>query len=78
MLYFRVSLTIAFDFACNSAGTEKLPDDDAHVSKHIALAELNSKLLENQCTCWLFITNIYKHSFPIFLALSIPSCYVQL
>jgi hypothetical protein len=26
-------------FACNSAGTEELPDDDTHVSKHVGAAE---------------------------------------
>jgi hypothetical protein len=26
-------------FACNSAGTEELPDDDKHVSKHVEAAE---------------------------------------
>jgi hypothetical protein len=26
-------------FACNSAGTEELHDDDTHVSKHVGAAE---------------------------------------
>jgi hypothetical protein len=26
-------------FACNSADTEELPDDDTHVSKHVGAAE---------------------------------------
>jgi hypothetical protein len=29
----------AIRFACNSAGTEELPFDDTHVSKHVGAAE---------------------------------------
>jgi hypothetical protein len=31
-------------FACDSAGTEELPDDDTHVSKHVGAAEQNNTM----------------------------------
>jgi hypothetical protein len=40
---------------CTDRCTEELPDDDTHVSKHVGAAELNNKLLKNQCIRWLFI-----------------------
>jgi hypothetical protein len=43
-------------FACNSAGTEELPDDDTHVSKHVGAAEWNSKTLK-----LVHLLVIYKH-----------------
>jgi hypothetical protein len=63
-------------FACNSAGTEELPDD-MHVSKHVGAAEYNDKLLKNQCMCWLFI-NIYVYTFSASLILfTFHSCLIN-
>jgi hypothetical protein len=31
-------------FSCNPAGTEKLPDDEARVSKHVAVVEWSNEL----------------------------------
>jgi hypothetical protein len=43
-------------FACNSEGTEELPDDDTHVSKHVGAAKQNNKLLKS-----VHLLVIYKH-----------------
>jgi hypothetical protein len=36
---FRITLNHCIRFACNSAGTEELPNDDTHVPKHVGAAE---------------------------------------
>jgi hypothetical protein len=33
-------------FIYNSAGTEQLPDDDTHMSKHVGVAEYNNNKLQ--------------------------------
>jgi hypothetical protein len=45
--------------SCNSAGTEKLPDDDALAPKHVATMELSNKTVK-KCFCWLFINTQNK------------------